>query len=53
MPGEQENPNRIIRQYSECDGPKDWQQQPRAKGLSEMSDVFHPYYLRSKTAGIH
>lgn len=37
---EPETPHRANKQYSEGDGPKDWQWQPIAKDLSALSEVF-------------
>lgn len=47
----QENPNRIIKEYIESDGPKDWAWQPVAKDLSNMSDLFRFYVFQIKHSG--
>jgi hypothetical protein len=48
---EQENPNKVIKDYIEADGPKDWQWQPVAKDLSNMSDLLRIYFFRAKYLG--
>jgi SprT-like family len=38
-------PNKAIKTYVEKDGPKDWEWQPQAKDLYEMSNVFRMYFF--------